>query len=331
MKSDCHNLVRLTVIAWVTGALLLASVGELWGAAPTIVRVAANSMVDGERLYLGKIAKIEGDDPGMIDKLASLDLGRAPLPGRTREFEEYIFMRYLRQNGFDPDELVLEIPSKVIVKRSLIVITQEEIKKLVSNYIAENLLRDFRDASIKDIYVAEDLNLPGGRITFTVNPPSSREIMGKIPFTIDFDVDGEFHKTIRATAEIDVFTDVVVTQKPLGRYQPITEDDIELQRLNLADLPSDVITDPDEVLGKRTRRVIGSQTVLRANLIEFPPLVKRGDVVVILAETAGFKITALGQVKKKGRLGERIPVINFDSNKLLYGRVLDANTVKVEF
>ena len=58
---------------------------------------------------------------------------------------------------------------------------------------------------------------------------------------------------------------------------------------------------------------------------------KRGDVVVIIAETAGFKITALGQVKKKGRLGERIPVTNFDSNKLLYGRVLDANTVKVEF
>jgi flagella basal body P-ring formation protein FlgA len=331
LKSNRHYFVRLIAIAWLTGVLLLVSVGELWGATPTLVRVAGSSLVDGERLYLGKIAKIEGSDPAIIDKLASLDLGRAPLPGKTREFEENTFMRHLRQNGFDPDELVLEIPSKVIVKRSLIVITQEEIKKLVSDYISENLIRDRHDASIKDIYVAEDLNLPGGRITFTVNPPSSGEIMGKIPFTIDFDVNGEFHKTIRATAEIDVFTDVVVTQKPLGRYQPITEDDIELQRLNLADLPSDVITDPDEVLGKRTRRVIGSKTVLRSNLIELPPLVKRGDVVVIIAETAGFKITALGQVKKKGRLGERIPVTNFDSNKLLYGRVLDANTVKVEF
>jgi len=331
LKSNHHYLVRLTVVALVTATLLLVSVGELLGTTTTLVKVAGSSLVDGERLYLGKIAKIEGDDPVMIEKLAGLDLGRAPLPGKTREIEESSFLRYLRQNGFDPAELVLEIPSKVMVKRSLVVISQEKIKQLVSDYITENLLRDLDDASIKDIRVAEDLHLPGGRITFTVTPPRSFELMGKIPFTVSFDVNGEFYQKIWATAEIDVFSDVVVTKKPLGRYKPIIEDDIELQRLNLADLPSDVITDPDEVLGKRTRRAIGSQTVLRANLIELPPLVKRGDVVVIIAETAGFKITALGQVKKKGRLGERIPVINFDSNKLLYARVLDSNTVKVEF
>jgi flagella basal body P-ring formation protein FlgA len=44
-----------------------------------------------------------------------------------------------------------------------------------------------------------------------------------------------------------------------------------------------------------------------------------------------LKITTLGQVKKKGRLGERIPVVNMDSKKILYARVVDANTVKVDF
>jgi flagella basal body P-ring formation protein FlgA len=92
-----------------------------------------------------------------------------------------------------------------------------------------------------------------------------------------------------------------------------------------------VITDPDSVLGKRTRRAIGSNTVMRANLVESPPLVKRGDVVVILAESGALRITALGQVKKKGRLGESIPVMNYDSKKVVYARVIDSNTVKVEF
>jgi flagella basal body P-ring formation protein FlgA len=54
-------------------------------------------------------------------------------------------------------------------------------------------------------------------------------------------------------------------------------------------------------------------------------------VVVIIVETEGLKATALGEVKKKGRIGERIPVINFDSKKILYARVVDANTVKVDF
>jgi flagella basal body P-ring formation protein FlgA len=92
-----------------------------------------------------------------------------------------------------------------------------------------------------------------------------------------------------------------------------------------------VITDPEVVLGKRTRRAIGAKTVLRTNLIESPPLVKRGDVVVIIAESSGFIITTLGQVKKKGRLGESIPVMNYDSKKILYARVLDSSTVKVDF
>jgi flagella basal body P-ring formation protein FlgA len=70
---------------------------------------------------------------------------------------------------------------------------------------------------------------------------------------------------------------------------------------------------------------------MRANLVEYPPLVKRGDVVIILVETSGMRITALGQVKKKGRLGESIPVMNYDSKKILYARVLDSSTVKVDF
>jgi len=96
-------------------------------------------------------------------------------------------------------------------------------------------------------------------------------------------------------------------------------------------LPSNVITDFEEVLGKRTRRAIGAKTILRADLIELPPLVNRGDMVVIIAESEGLRITARGQVKKKGRLGERIPVINFDSKKVLYALVIDSSTVKVEF
>jgi flagella basal body P-ring formation protein FlgA len=44
-----------------------------------------------------------------------------------------------------------------------------------------------------------------------------------------------------------------------------------------------------------------------------------------------LKITTRGQVKKRGRLGELIPVINMDSKKILYARVIDSNTVKVDF
>ena len=155
--------------------------------------------------------------------------------------------------------------------------------------------------------------------------------MGTCSIAVDFSVNGHFEKKVWTTATVEVWGPVVVTRKPLGRYKPITEDDIMLQTLDLTHLSSNVVTDPAAVLGKRTKRAIGAQTPLRADSIELPPLVKRGDLVVIIAQSNGLKITTRGLVKQKGRLGDRIPVINVDSKKVLYGRVIDSNTVQVDF
>ena len=295
------------------------------------IRILPNVQINDEDILLGRIAGIESHDPLLIQKLSSIVVARAPLPGTSRTLEKQTFKMRLKQNGIDLTQLALDIPAKVVVTRNFIEISREKIKMLVSDYIQKTILKDHADGSIKDIQVADSLKLPNGRITFKVIPPRNRDLLGKIPFSVHFDVNGKFYKRVWATATVEVLAEVVITKKPVGRHKPITEDDIELLKMDMAKLPSGVITDPEAVLGKRTRRAIGAKTVLRADLVEFPPLVKRGDVVVIVVETSGLKITTLGQVKKKGRLGESIPVMNYDSKKILYARVLDSSTVKVEF
>jgi flagella basal body P-ring formation protein FlgA len=297
----------------------------------TRIRILPNVQINDEDILLGRIAGIDGHDTLLVQKLNSIVVARAPLPGASRTLEKQTFLMRLKQNGIDLTQLALHIPAKVVVTRNYIEISQEKIKILVSDYIQKNILKDHADGSIKDIQVADSLKLPNGRITFKVIPPRNRDLLGKIPFSVHFDVNGKFYKRVWATATVEVLAEVVITKKPVGRHKPITEDDIELLKMDLAKLPSGVITDPEAVLGKRTRRAVGAKTVLRADLVEFPPLVKRGDVVVIVVETSGLKITTLGQVKKKGRLGESIPVMNYDSKKILYARVLDSSTVKVEF
>ena len=304
---------------------------EIDAADLTRISILPNVQINGEDILLGKIAGIEGHDPLLVQKLSSIVVARAPLPGESRTLEKKAFKLRLKQNGINLSQLALQIPAKVVVTRNYIQISREKIKMLVSDYIQKNIIKDNADGSIKDIQVADSLQLPNGRITFKVIPPRNRDLLGKIPFSVHFDVNGKFYKRVWATATVEVLAEVVITKKPLGRHKPITEDDIELLKMDLAKLPSGVITDPEAVLGKRTKRAIGAKTVLRADQVELPPLVKRGDVVVIIAESSGLKITAMGQVKKKGRLGESIPVMNYDSKKILYGRVLDSSTVKVEF
>ena len=311
--------------------LLPATAGNVFASELTRIRVLEKVQVDGDKIHLSQIAKIEGGDPLLIQKLSGIVVGRSPLPGRSRNIDSGTIKTRLRQNGIDLTELVLKIPPAIAVSRGVIEISQKEIKDLVSDYISKELLSDNSNARIKRIQVSDSLRLPRGRINYEVTAPRNRELVGQIPFAVRFEVNGKPYKRVWATVTIEVLAEVVVTKRPLGRHKPITEDDITVLKMDLAKVPSDVITDPEVVLGKRTKRAIGSSTVLRANQVEFPPLVKRGDVVVIIAESQGFKITALGQAKKKGAIGDRIPVINFDSKKVLYARVVDSNTVKVDF
>jgi flagella basal body P-ring formation protein FlgA len=237
----------------------------------------------------------------------------------------------LKQNGFSLENLDLQNSSGVKITRSFIEVDQQKIEKIVSHYLRTTVLKGNNIARIKDLRVPERIILPRGRITYQVMAPRNTKYLGKIPLAVHFNVDGQFQKKVWTSATIEMFVDVVVAAKPLRKHMTITEDLIELRQMDLAHLPADVITDPQAVLGKRTRSTISAKTVLRTDLIELPPLVKRGDIVLIVAESKELRITALGKAKRKGRLGERIPVENFDSKKILNAQVLDAKTVRIEF
>ena len=325
-KRLCSGLVFTLTVAFLW----------VWPAAPcaarsAIIRVHDRVAIDSDEVLLGQIAGIEGSDTRWIQQLKGIVIGRAPLPGKTRQYDQHYLQMRLKQHHVDLSSVILEVPQIVEVVRSAVKIEKTELKQIISDFILHNISQDNKTVRIKEIRVPQSVILPKGRVAYKVAAPRSGELKGKCSIAVDFSVNGHSQKKVWATATIEILGPVVVTRRPLGRHKPIAEDDIELQTMDLSDLPDGVVADPEAVLGKRTRRAIGAQTPLRADLIELPPLVKRGDLVVIIAETNGLKITTLGQVKKRGRLGERIPVVNMDSKKILYARVIDSKTVKVDF
>jgi flagella basal body P-ring formation protein FlgA len=297
----------------------------------TTIRIQDRVEIAAGEVLLGQIANIAGNDVQLNQYLRGIVIGKAPSPGDSRRFSKDHVIQRLKQHHIDLTAVRVEAPQQVNVIRSHVQIQKQEFEKIVSDFILQHTPQTDTTMRIREIQVPKSLTLPKGRITYKAAAPRSRQLMGRCPISIDFSVDGRFEKKVWATAMVEVLGQVVVTRKPLGRYKPITEDDIEVRTLDLANLPANVLSDPAAAIGKRTKRAIGSQMPLRADHIELPPLVKRGDLVVIIAETESLKITTLGQVKKKGRLGELIPVVNLDSKKLLHARVMDANTVKVDF
>ena len=312
-------------------ALILATITELLASPLTTIRVRDRIEIDGEEVLLGQIADIQGSDFQTIRYLEGIVIGKAAFPGKSRQYDESYLKMRLKQYHIDLASIILEAPEHIEVLRSYIEIEKQKIEEIISNFLIQSIAQENKNIRIKEIRVPEEVLLSKGQISYKVTAPDNQPLRGKCSIAVEFSVNGYDQKKIWAIATIEVLGPVVVTRKPLGRYKPISEDDIELKTMDLSDLPDDVITDAEAVLGKRTRRAIGAQVPLRADTVELPPLVKRGDLVMIIAESRGLKITTRGQVKKKGRLGEQIPVVNLDSNKVLYARVIDANTVKVDF
>ena len=331
VKTKLSKQLFSRLLFMLTLASICTLAADLWADPTTIIRIRDRVEIDGAEVLLGQIATIEGGDVRNNQHLKDIVIGKAPLPGDSRHFDRQHLQMRLKQHHVDLATVVVEAPPHVEVTRSHVEIQKPEIEKIVSEFIVQQTHQNNRTVRIKEIRIPDSVILSKGRITYKVTVPRSRQLMGRCPIAVHFSVNGHTQKKVWATAVIEILGPVVVTRKPLGRHKPITEDDIEVQTLDLANLPANVLSDPDAVIGKRTKRAIGAQAPLRANSIELPPLVKRGDLVVIIAESESLKITTLGQVKKKGCLGERIPVVNLDSKKVLHARVVDANTVKIDF
>lgn len=314
--------------------ILLAAVGDraLDAAEITSVRVYDRAEVDDDQMLLGALARIDGEDAALVRKLQGVVIGRSPLPGKTRTLEAAVILSRLRQSGLDPERLDLQVPPELVVGRAATTIEREQVEQIVRRFLQQQAA-GMRSESfvIKDIRVPEAVVLPKGPLTTNVAGPKNLELAGSVPLQVTFSVKPDFERRVWVTVQLERRLNVVVARRPLGRFKPIEAEDIEVQAVDVAGLPADRIEDPEAAIGKRTRRAVDSGTVLRPDLLESPPLVKRGDRVRIVAETAGLRISAFGQAKQKGAQGELIPVVNLDSNKVIHARVVDSQTVRIEF
>ena len=304
---------------------------NLSAAGMTSIRVLKKAEIEDDKMLLGKIAVIKGEDPELVQKLRAIVVGSVPLPGKSRRIDEHYIKIRLKQNGVDLSRIILEVPEKNEIFRGFIEISREKIEKIALDFIYKKIPCEKNRVRVKKIRVNRGVVLPKGSVTCKVVSPPNMDFFGLIPLSISFNVNGRFQKKVSVTVDIEVLTEVVVTKRPIGRYKMITEDDICLQKRDMSNLSSNIITNSEDVLGKRAKRAINAKTVLRADLVEFPSLVRRGDIVSIIAESDSLRITVLGEVKEKGRKGQRVRVVNLDSKKGIYARVIDSNTVVVDF
>jgi flagella basal body P-ring formation protein FlgA len=207
----------------------------------------------------------------------------------------------------------------------------EEVLKILEAHFQEIYPDNSHRIEIRDIRGYKRVVLPQGPFSFRVVVPERGNLGGNITAAILFLVNGQEIKRLRIAARVDIYADVVAAGHYLKKHHEIKEQDLQVVNRNISLLPHDVVTEFKEVLGKRTTLSVNSNEILRIGMVEVPPLMKKGDRVILLVENQDFRITTLGEVREEGRRGDRVKLVNLSSKKEVYGRVLDANTVQIDF
>ena len=128
---------------------------------------------------------------------------------------------------------------------------------------------------------------------------------------------------------VKIFTHVATTRHAMAPGNRIGPDDFQISEMDVANLPAGYFSTPEQILNKVLKRPLGMGAILGPGVIETAPLVRRGEQVILLAETRGMQIRATGKALMDGAEGAVIRVRNTSSQRIIEGVVISAGIVKI--
>ncbi len=147
-----------------------------------------------------------------------------------------------------------------------------------------------------------------------------------------FDVSsGSENGEVRASASAQVTTPTMV----VTAIRPIRRGDIvqaaDLQLLPAADHANvrDLIHRVEEVVGKEANRPIAAGQPVDVRAIRLPLLVRRGELVTVVARAAGVQVRTTARAQDEGSRGDVITVQSIEHQQRYAARVADLRVVEV--
>jgi flagella basal body P-ring formation protein FlgA len=211
------------------------------------------------------------------------------------------------------------------------VLTVEEIEQGAVDQLASILPWDRDLLEINVDYKGGDVTLPPGTKRLTYIARTNNTNAGRIPLILKIKVDDSFQKVIRINSRVLVSQDVVKTTRQVRKGERLSNENIELVSIQTERPLKDSMQKVEYALGYEAKRSLRTGKILTQRLIKKPALGNKGDKILILAEKGGMKITTPGILKEDAYEDGMVQVLNMESKKTIYGRLVDANTVKVSF
>lgn len=304
----------------VVGVLLL--VGGFAFALTLEVRLKEEVSVSGEVLTLGDVAEISYPDPQWEHALRKLNLGVLPPPGGERTITpQEIYTRVVERRIPGLDYIYFSGAPRVHVRVEGVFLEKEAVAEKIRAALQER----FPQVERIDVALLGEGRIPFPASTFSVVLPGTVKPWGTQVATL-VDATG-VRKEVRF--RVSAYRPVVRATRSLAPGETLQEGDVTVQVEPLSPENEKALERLDAVLGKSLRRAVRGGEVITPLSLARDVLIKRGDLVTLVAEYKGIVVTTTGKARGEGTLGDRIVVENLSSRKRMEGIIVDERTVRV--
>jgi flagellar basal body P-ring formation protein FlgA len=211
------------------------------------------------------------------------------------------------------------------------VFTTDEIVQAAKDYIYEHVNFIKEDILIEIKTPPESQSIAAKNCTMSVRKGPHSELFGYVPIDINF-VGGnnDKYKTIRLYADIDMKVLAFVAKQWIKRFEPFTDGNIMRLETLRSKLPPDAITDSTEFTDKVAKVGLSAQKIITRSNLDYAPIIRNKELVTIIYDNGSMKIIAKGVALSNAKKGEMLRLRVVDTNKEVYGKVLDSQTVSIQ-
>ncbi len=281
----------------------------------------ASSTEEKVPVILNPIVQIEGDQILLGDVFTPLDryadrvIARAPAPGEELVLPAVWLWKVAKTFGVEwqptstADIVTVSRPSSVIGQDQIDdLLTQSFFARTGEDDLIEleldggptriDLPRSVAPTARIDRF---DLDARSGRFTATLIAPATGRPLERI------NISGRFHRVV----------EMPVPSRRLGVGSLIQQGDITMMRIREDGLGTNLIVDPERLIGQAVRRSLSAGKPVRIGDVNAPRLVEKGRVIVVTLTTETMTLTVNARAMEPGALGDIIRVQNTQSNTVI--------------
>lgn len=210
-------------------------------------------------------------------------------------------------------------------------IVARDFERVILSVLTRQYGRPHHRVGVRILFPQKPLPIPPGKLHLEVEKLAGGARTGRRAFQVRLFINRQFIKTINVVGEVKAQATVTTPVRWIKPKEVVLPEDVTAMKVDVPSLTHDFILDPDEVIGKQVLRPLAPRQPIRKMMLDDPPIVHKGDRVMLEVRKGGLFVQAVGLAKAAGKSGDTITVKNQNSGREVIGTIIGSGLVEVGF